>query len=156
MRRILRNQILFFDSRRHKLTQFRELAVHIQSTAVPLDKRLRFRFAKIRLVLILKFVLQLVYNRNRIFAALGRARVVQVENRRNLFDGARTAVLSTRNIRGRQNDSVAIQSAIRFELGNLLMITQRLVHDDFGQTAVVRNNGYTLKLVVLRLFTIRH
>ena len=101
VRRVFRDHVVLFNAYGHEHAQLRELGVNVERTAVPFNECPRLRILKARFFGIVQIVLQLIDDRQRIFAALCGALVVQPKDGGNFFRGARAAVRATRNVNGR-------------------------------------------------------
>ena len=127
MRRVFRNQVLFFNHNRDELAQLGELVVYIQAATISLDKCFRLRLTEVRFLRIVQVGFQFIDNRHRIFTPLRRARIIQIEDGRDFFGGARAIVDFTRDINRCANDAITVQASERLVLRYALMDAQRLV-----------------------------
>ena len=127
MRRVFRNQVLFFNHNRDELAQLGELVVYIQAATISLDKCFRLRLTEVRFLRIVQVGFQFIDNRHRIFTPLRRAGIVQIEDGRDFFGGARAIVDFTRDINRCANDAITVQASERLVLRYALMDAQRLV-----------------------------
>jgi len=156
MRRIFRYHVVLLNAHGHENAELGEFRVYVQRTAIPFNECSGLCFLKIGFFGILQVVFQIIDDRQRIFAALGGALVVQMEDAGNLFGGARAPVRAARNVNGCRNNSVAVFTPERFMLRYFFMVAQRAVNDHFRNAGIGCRVFDALKFVIQRFFGIGH
>ena len=94
MRRVFRNQVVLFNPHGHKHAEFGKFSVYVERTAVSFNECPWFRFLKAGFFGIVQVMFQLIDNRQRIFAPLCCAFVVEMKYTRDFFRSPRASMCS--------------------------------------------------------------